>query len=38
LIHQCNLNKDRGGDEEMEWYDYLLTAAYIILRVLVFKH
>ena len=38
LIHKCDLNKDRGGDEEMEWYDCLLTAAYIILRLLIFKH
>ena len=37
LIHKYNLQKDEGG-KELEWYDYLLTGAYIILRLLVFKH
>ena len=37
LVHKYNLQKDSGG-KELEWYDYLLTGAYIILRLLVFKH
>jgi Zn-finger nucleic acid-binding protein len=30
--------KKGSAEEDRQWYDYLLTVAYIILRLLVFKH
>ena len=36
LIHKCDLEKI-GGEEEPEWYNYLIPAAFVILRLLIFK-
>ena len=35
LIHKCDLGKN--GEKEPEWYNYLIPAAFVILRLLIFK-
>ena len=35
LIYKCDLEKI--GEEEPEWYNYLIPAAFVILRLLIFK-